>query len=200
MYTRVRTRASLLGEKNEVLNRPLASEREPGIAERCVARHHGEQNELCSLPGYWHSCRVVNRAWHLPEWNQWLSERNLDAAADSSQPGDFAKLAAARPYSSQVGRCPLLNRRSRFFGFFRRDGAAPRRGTPLSAGSEIEGVWHLLHWTFDVWGIARIINGRIYRSLNHYSNNSFLIFTNIFIIRELFDATPLNAWEKDKYF
>lgn len=83
-----------------------------------------ERNELCSLPGYWHSCRVVNRTWHLPEWNQWLSVRNLGTVVQPIvHSRDFAKLSADR--SLRVGRCPLLNRRSRLesraFAFFRRE-------------------------------------------------------------------------------
>ena len=82
------------------------------VALRTDQRTAMERNELCSLPGYWHSCRVVNRSWHLPEWNQWLSVRNVGMAAQSIvHSRDFAKFAANR--SLRVGRCPLLNHWSR---------------------------------------------------------------------------------------
>lgn len=73
-----------------------------------------EQNELCSLPGYWHSCRIVNRTWHLPQnkiggCRSATSRRGESAQSITIRRGARFRKACGR----QVGRCPLLNRRSR---------------------------------------------------------------------------------------
>lgn len=112
---RLATRAGLTSRREKRRFKSFRCEQEPyRTALRTGRRIATERNELCSLPGYWHSCRVVNRTWHLPEWNQWLSVRNLGTARALRpivRSRDFAKLAADR--SLRVGRCRLLNRRSR---------------------------------------------------------------------------------------